>query len=576
MRKQRILAIVATLAVGASLVTPRLTTADATANFNPVGTYPIVKQPMTIRMFMVQYADQRDLTTNLFTKQVEQLTNVHLDWVIAPNADYQAKLQLALTSGNYPPVLMAGFLTKSQLLQYGQQGLLINLKPLIDKYAPHIKAAMAAIPLLKAAMTTPTGAIYTVPPYNACFHCWVAQRAWINNVWLKKLHLSMPTTTAEFVTVLKAFKKQYPNTVPLDGEGPGNQDNWHTNMVPYFMNSFIYDNDSDYLYIANKKVQLAPMQQQWRNGLAFLHQMWNDGLINQAAFSQKFQDMQALGHKSPLSIGVFTAALVGGVEPFGTGLNQWHDYSALAPLKGPDGTRMAGWLRQVGGGDFEITNKASADEAIAAIRVADYLYTLDGSMGVEFGPKGVMWNPAKKGMLGLNDKPAMYFADPSWWGQQTQNWNWDQSTPSYRPRWIFDGRWSGNGHPEYAGGYEKFLYDVARNDYYPYHAPYSMVYPEDAWISPQDSQQLSQIQINVNSYISTWTVQFITGKKDLQKDWASYVQGFAGLQADKELSIYQKAYTTWSKTYPPTFLAPEAATVPSNASLFTAPQVRTK
>jgi len=96
MRKQRILAIVATLAVGASLVTPRLTTADATANFNPVGTYPIVKQPMTIRMFMVQYADQRDLTTNLFTKQVEQLTNVHLDWVIAPNADYQAKLQLAL------------------------------------------------------------------------------------------------------------------------------------------------------------------------------------------------------------------------------------------------------------------------------------------------------------------------------------------------------------------------------------------------------------------------------------------------------------------------------------------------
>src|SRR5947209_2472276 len=127
MRKQRIVAIIAALAVSTLMLVPSLVAAESTSNFNPVGTYPIVKTPITIPMFMVQNPDQKDLTTNLFTKQVEQLTNVNINWVIAPSADYQAKLQLALTSGNYPPVLMAGFLTKPQLLQYGQQGLLIDL-----------------------------------------------------------------------------------------------------------------------------------------------------------------------------------------------------------------------------------------------------------------------------------------------------------------------------------------------------------------------------------------------------------------------------------------------------------------
>ena len=573
MRRHRVVGSLAAATVAVSLLSPGNAGANS-SSFTPVGTYPIVKQPITLQVFMLQNPSVEDLSTNGFTKQVEQLTNIHLDWVAAPESDYATKFQLALTSGSYPAVFMHGEFTKAQLEQYGQQGVLVNLKPLIDKYAPHIKAAMQAIPLLTAAMTAPNGAIYDVPSYNACFHCWVSQRAWINQRWLKALHLQMPTTTAQFVQVLQAFKKAYPNTVPLDGEGPGNQDFWQTNMVPFFMNSFIYDDGSDYLNVANKKVQFAAMQPQWRDGLTYLHQLWTNGLIDQAAFTQKYSDMVALGNKSPEAIGVFTNALVGGMEPFAPGQTQWKDYAPLSPLQGPSGVRMTPWYRSVGLSVFEITNKATPDEQIAAIRLADYLYTMDGAEGMEFGPRGVMWHPAKKGMLGLDGQPALYYGDPTWWGLTTQNYHWNQNGPNYRPRWIFDARWSGNGDPSYNGSYEEFLYKLARDAYFPYHAPYSMVFPADAWINPADAQALSQIQTNITNYVSTWTTQFITGQKNLQSDWNSYVQGFQGLQMAQYLAIYQRTYDGWSKTYPPSFLAPEGIQIPSNASLFTAVPAR--
>lgn len=35
--------------------------------------------------------------------------------------------------------------------------------------------------------------------------------------------------------------------------------------------------------------------------------------------------------------------------------------------------------------------------------------------------------------------------------------------------------------------------------------------------------------------------QFITGSKDVDKDWDAYVKGFDGLQLAKYLEIYSKA-----------------------------------
>ncbi|MNF12244.1 hypothetical protein D3C80_2136640 [compost metagenome] len=50
------------------------------------------------------------------------------------------------------------------------------------------------------------------------------------------------------------------------------------------------------------------------------------------------------------------------------------------------------------------------------------------------------------------------------------------------------------------------------------------------------------LQTNLRNYIEQNELQFITGNKDLNKDWDAYVKGLKDLKLDRYLEILQKAY----------------------------------
>ncbi len=65
---------------------------------------------------------------------------------------------------------------------------------------------------------------------------------------------------------------------------------------------------------------------------------------------------------------------------------------------------------------------------------------------------------------------------------------------------------------------------------------------EAAWVSPEEAEELNLIQLNIINYVKENSVQFITGSKDIEKEWDNYIKGFDPLQVDRYLEIYQKAY----------------------------------
>ncbi|WP_331436760.1 extracellular solute-binding protein [Gordoniibacillus kamchatkensis] len=168
-------------------------------------------KPVELTVFAPQSPAIENLETNRFTKVVEDKSKVKIKWNVVPDKSLDDKKQLMMASGDYPAVLLGAAFSKADQMKYGQQGAFIDLKDLIDKYAPNIKKAMADIPYLKSAMTTPDGKIYAIPKINECFHCTYGEKMWINKAWLDKLGLKMPTTTDEFYEVLKAFKEKDPN-----------------------------------------------------------------------------------------------------------------------------------------------------------------------------------------------------------------------------------------------------------------------------------------------------------------------------------------------------------------------------
>ncbi|WP_274649612.1 extracellular solute-binding protein [Paenibacillus humicola] len=506
-------------------------------------------QPVTLPTFLSLSPRIEDINTNAVTQYVEKKLNIKFKFDAAPSANADDKKKLMMASGDYPAVFLSGNFTQAEQIDYGRQGILIPLNDLIDKYGTEIKKAFAEDADLKAAITAPDGNIYALPHINDCFHCWYSQKLWIDKEWLKKLNLEVPTTTEEYYNVLKAFKTQDPNgngnpdEIPLNGAFNG----WHSLPSNFLMNSFIYDNDEDFFFMKDGKVQLAANQPEWRQGLEYINKLYSEGLIDKEAFTQTPDQMAQLGNKSGDNVsGSVSAGHIGMYFSLADGQNRHKEYITVPPLKGPEGVAYAGYYKAYGNGQFAISNKATEEEQIAAIKMADYMYSEEFAIINEYGLEGKYWEKAKPGQKDVHGNPAKYSIKPEYWNiGSTLNDTWDQMGITRRTRAIRES-WAVPDDPLTQVGYEYRLYlETAKN--YENRQP-AETFPLTIFMEAGDAKEANQLRTQINDYVRSNMAQFITGAKKLtDSEWNNYVKGFDGLNLSRYLGIYQKAYDNQKK-----------------------------
>lgn len=525
--------------------TPSASAPASTDLFTPVGQYPIVTKPMTLKMFAPQLASIENMETNTFTKTLQDKTNIQIKWELVPDKALNDRKQLMLASGDYPEVILNGALTKDEQMKYGKQGVFIPLNDLIDKYAPNFKKIMNDLPYVKSSITAPDGNIYALPQINECYHCNYAQKLWINKAWLDKLGLKMPTTTDEFYEVLKAFKEKDPNGNGKKDEIPltGSDDMWAGNIASFLMNAFIIDDQVDkdsgtFLMVKDGKVDLAANKPEWKQGLLYLNKLYKEGLIDPASFTQNADAVQQLGNRQDANVlGALTTALISYAFSTDDKTPRHKEYVTVPPLKGPGGVQQAGYFAGISRSQMAITNKATKDQQIAAIRLADYLYTEEAILLQEHGPEGKGWRKAKDGELDMNGKPAKYAIIPQTEKKPTHNDGWEQIGPSLRTFQYRDS-FAALQDPLAEGAYEVRLKRESAK-YEPFQS--KMIYPPSVFIALEDAEVAAQLKTTIRDYVKSNMAQFITGSKDIEKEWDNYVKGFNGLQAGKYIEIYQKA-----------------------------------
>ncbi|WP_314585934.1 ABC transporter substrate-binding protein [Paenibacillus terrigena] len=513
--------------------------------FTEVGTYPIVKKPMTIKMFAPQLSTIENMETNTYTKFLEEKTNIKIDWDLVPDNALNDRKQLMLASGDYPEVILHGALTKEEQMKYGKQGVFIPLNELIDKYAPNIKKAMADIPYMKASITAPDGNIYALPQVNECYHCDNALKMWINKAWLDKLGLQVPTTTEEFHNVLKAFKEKDPNGNGKADEIPltGSDEMWTGNVSAFLMNSFIVDdytekNTGTFLRVLDGKVDFVANKEEWKQGLLYLNQLYKEGLIDPASFTQNADAIQQLANREKDNVmGALSTALISYAYSMDSKAPRHKDYVVVPPLKGPNGVQQTLFFAGINSSQFAITNKATPEQQIAAIRFADYLYTEESIVLQENGPEGGGWRKATDDELGMDGKPAKYTNIVKTDKKPTHNDGWEQIGPSLRT-YAYRASWTAPQDPLADNGYGTRLNNVSK-EYEPYHSKEQ--YPNGLFIALEDAELSAQIKTTLVDYVKSNMAQFITGSKDINKEWDAYVKGLDGLQLAQYLEIYQKA-----------------------------------
>lgn len=278
-----------------------------------------------------------DPNDKLIVKRLEEDTNVHIEWTNY-NTDYAEKRNLDISSGDLPDVFHNAAASDVDLIKWAKNGVIVPLEDLIDQYMPNFKKILDENPEYRAMITAPDGHIYSFPwieelgSDKESIHS-VNDIAWINVEWLDNLGLDMPETTDDLIEVLEAFKTQDPNGNGEADEIPmafinngGNED------FKILMGAFGIGDTDDHVVVSNDKiVDFTADNEEYKEGIKFMRDLYERGLLDTEAFEQDWNTYIAKG--SEHRYGVYFTWDKANV----TGMND--SYDILPALAGPDGKK---------------------------------------------------------------------------------------------------------------------------------------------------------------------------------------------------------------------------------------------
>ncbi|NLG25012.1 MAG: extracellular solute-binding protein [Clostridiales bacterium] len=519
------------------------------AQLSGVNEFPLVQERAELKFFASQSADIKDLNTNVWTQKYEEMTNVHIVWETTPSESQIEKVNLLLAAQELPDVFFgcSTAITTTVETIHGAAGTFVDLKPYIDQQGYYIKKMFEEVPYIEPAITTPTGQIWSLPQVNECFHCYYSQKMWINREWLNKLGLEFPTTTDEFKDVLIAFRDGDPNgnglkdEIPLMASATGG---WQNRIWAFLMCAFTYTNQDNAIAIADDgdTVELSYMKPEFREGLKYLADLYKEGLIGEATFTQTGEDLKTVIESGDaLTVGAVPSGWFGAFAELSG--DRQKQFDALAPLKGPDGVQLCGWFPYgYGSGQFVVTS-ACKDPALA-VKWADYLCSEDAALQyIEAGREGIEWRMGAEGELDVWGRPAKWTRlDTEFNYSEAQNIHYYQMGPSYRSFNYRESWYVPQTEEDYYGtaGYEARLH-VETQKYVDHHP--SKVFP-NIYYSEDDANEIQRLQTSIRNYRDEMITAFIVGTYDINSDddWQSYLDGLESFGASTYLSVLQRNY----------------------------------
>ncbi len=389
-------------------------------NFNLDGTLPIVKdsgkmEPITIAV--VIGADSSVPTKDKeMTKKITEETGIPIEWQEIPADGSAEKINLMLTSGEYPDVFWNG-ISSDMAVQYSDQDIFVPTEDLIDQYAPKLAQIFKDHPQYKQGSTTPNGHSYGFP-YIEEMHGLVLTPGpfMINKAWLDKVGKQMPATVEEFVDCMRAFKE----AGDLNGNGEadeipyalefGNDDGFGSfDSFYYFTGAFGMADSvcsgnatANHLRLIDGKIVFAAADASFRKTCDFFHDMYAEGLIDPDSFAPS-------GTGTPLYINKLAQpdAVIGAFQCWTprdniVDLDVREEYVPLPRLSGPEGKcgNVLNYSEMQDTSMVAITDKCEYPEVIAAL--VNYCMDPEISITLNWGAIGYTYVKGDDGLLHFN------------------------------------------------------------------------------------------------------------------------------------------------------------------------------
>lgn len=524
---------------------------SASVELNDAGTYPIVKDgTIDMTMFTMSMPNVEDFATNDFTKYMEEKTGIHMSFVTGGRDDWEEKLNMILQSDDYPDII---FGVSPNIAKYGvKEGIFIPLDDyLTEENVPNYLKVMGDYDLGVTRETD--GKIYSMANINDCYHCKYARKMWVNTYLLDQIGCEIPTTTEEFMDVCTKFLEYKPDGIVVAGA----QEGWFSRMQDWLMGAYTFVptksetfNVRDYIALdsdTNKVVSVATSDA-YKEGLKFINELYKKGAIYDGDFTQTGEQMKTLVNQADEPVLFFTSGTISDAIDSASNNELYRHYSCMAPIEGPDGTKIAWTMPNYGVSSGAVCITDNCKNVEAALRWVDTFYSETGDLCSQYGAdEGTDWVLNPEGKVGLNGEPALYEV-LNVYSAEAQNHDWQDvgirvAPEAYRLGQAVDA----DVDPYAPEGLERLLFDATEELYEPYGASSNIINLNELKVTDEESTEVSTIAVEIEKIIEENSVAFMTGAKDIDAEWDSYLNTMDKAGLSTLLDVYQTAYDRANK-----------------------------
>ncbi len=493
---------------------------SSTSTLSAPGELPLTSEPaeLSVLTFDNWYAPTNYDQNLPVWQEIEKNTNVKINWELTSNSQLRDVINTRFASGENLPDIVFGWFDYQK---FAKNGSIIDLTQLLADNAPNIMKLFEETPSLKGLLTESDGKILSLTQSVMTDD---QQPAYlIRKDWLDKLGKEVPTTTDEFVDVLRAIRDGDPNGNGQKDEIPlifkGLDWLWFSaasfQCHPDFSDCEFYPNE-------NGEVEFVSTQESFKEYLKWLNMLYEEGLLSQEFATIPYEKIDSLRNNNQL-----------GVQPnFINNLDTYNgqmpdaEWIGFVPPAGPYGEAQL--QRRVPISGNCVVTKDCENPALA-VKWLDYIMASeDGQILNSYGVEGLSYEMVDgKPALGeflTNNPDGLSYSDAirSIGGQ----WN----LPQVQSVELFEAT-SSDLTLEVNEEIKKILVDC-----YP-----GMLIPK----TEEEQAAITQYYPDLKTYRDEMVLKFIMGKADIDAEWNTYVATLNELGAEKLTADQQNIYARY-------------------------------
>ena len=368
---------------------------DSTSNnttVTEVNTLPIVKTPITLKIFAVNY--QTALVKSYGDiegfKAISEKTGINLEW-IHPAGTGTEQFNVMIASGDYPDIIFWNYDTS--ISKYIDDKVGIKLNDYLDKYAPNFNKILEQNPTIKKQITLDDGTIPKFPQIDLNEKRLNYRGFQMRQDWLDKVNMKAPVTMDDWYKVLKAFKEADLNgngksdEIPYAFEGVAPNGNTISGLEPFAgawgLRTTFYKNPK------TGKITYGYLEPGMKDFLTTMNKWYTEGLIDPEYITvdRKTIDKKVLNN----TVGSYwgTATYMNGYHQL---MNSKDPKFSITAIQFPTGVAGKAYhtvdqaIRLVSGFGGMVTS--TSKHPVEAVRFCDYLYSEAGLNYQNWGIEG--------------------------------------------------------------------------------------------------------------------------------------------------------------------------------------------